>query len=208
MGSQRVGHNWMTFTHFTTISLVVQRWRSCLPTQEVQVQSLVGELRSHMPQSQKTKTWNRSNILTNLIKTVKNDLHQKIFLKNLQVLRISDIWLNNGSLWPNDFMIFNRWKFSKSKEWHRYPENLFHLRLHQWKKPFRTKKPLVPLMRYVCGVLLPYFTRVTDLMEFKKKKMARMVIWGRVESEYQVCKGKAVRTEHLLQIIEKKRGGG
>ena len=38
--------------------------------------------------------------------------------------------------------------------------------------------------------------------------MARMVIWGRAESEYQVCKGKAVRTEHLLQIIEKKRGGG
>ena len=33
------------------------------------VWSLVGELRSHMPCSQKTKTWNRSNIITNSKKT-------------------------------------------------------------------------------------------------------------------------------------------
>ena len=34
----------------------------------VQVQSLIGKLRSHIPWSQKTKTWNRSNIMPNLIK--------------------------------------------------------------------------------------------------------------------------------------------
>ena len=52
-------------------SLVVQWFRLHLPVQGVQVQSLVGELRSHMPQGQKTKTQNRSNIVTNLIKTLK-----------------------------------------------------------------------------------------------------------------------------------------
>ena len=39
--------------------------------QGVQVWSLVGELRSHMPRGQKTKTLNRSNIVTNSIKTLK-----------------------------------------------------------------------------------------------------------------------------------------
>ena len=39
--------------------------------QRVQVQALVGELRSHMPQGQKTKTENRNNIVTNSIKTLK-----------------------------------------------------------------------------------------------------------------------------------------
>ena len=37
-------------------SLAVQWLRPCLPMQEVWVQSLVGDLRSHMPRSQKTKT--------------------------------------------------------------------------------------------------------------------------------------------------------
>ena len=37
-------------------SLVVQWLRLCLPMQEVRVRSLVGELRSHMPRGQKTKT--------------------------------------------------------------------------------------------------------------------------------------------------------
>ena len=35
------------------------------------VRSLVGKLRSHMPHGQKTKTQNRSNIVTNSIKTFK-----------------------------------------------------------------------------------------------------------------------------------------
>ena len=42
-----------------------------LPMQEVQVQSLVRELRPHMPRGQKHKTQNRSDIVTNSIKTVK-----------------------------------------------------------------------------------------------------------------------------------------
>ena len=36
-----------------------------------------GELRSHMPLGRKTQTQNRSNILTNSIKTLKNGPHQK-----------------------------------------------------------------------------------------------------------------------------------
>ena len=51
--------------------LVVQRLRLCLPMQGVWVWSLVGELSSPIPHSQKTKTWNRSNIVTNSIKTLK-----------------------------------------------------------------------------------------------------------------------------------------
>ena len=33
--------------------------------------SLVGKLRSHMPHGQKTRTWDRSNIVTDSIKTLK-----------------------------------------------------------------------------------------------------------------------------------------
>ena len=43
--------------------------------QGVQIPFLVGKLRSHMPQGQKTK--NRSNIVTNSIKTFKNGPHKK-----------------------------------------------------------------------------------------------------------------------------------
>jgi len=52
-------------------SLVVQGLGFCLPMQGVQFPSLVGELRSHVPLGQKTKTANRNNIVTNLIKTFK-----------------------------------------------------------------------------------------------------------------------------------------
>ena len=55
-------------------SLVVQGLRLCLPMQGVQFPSLVGELRSHMPLGQKTKTANRNNIVTNLIKTFKKNI--------------------------------------------------------------------------------------------------------------------------------------
>ena len=41
------------------------------PIQGVWVQSLVEELRSHIPGSQKTKTEKRSSIVTNLVKTLK-----------------------------------------------------------------------------------------------------------------------------------------
>ena len=52
-------------------SLLVQWLRLHLPMQGVQVQSLARELGSHMPCGRKTKTWNRNNILTNSIKTLK-----------------------------------------------------------------------------------------------------------------------------------------
>ena len=44
----------------------------CLPMQGVRIRSLVGELRSHMPHSQKEhKIQNKNNIVTNSIKTFK-----------------------------------------------------------------------------------------------------------------------------------------
>ena len=53
---------------------MVQWLRLRLPKQGVQVRSLVGELRSHMPRGQKTKTKNRRNIVTNSIKTKKKKM--------------------------------------------------------------------------------------------------------------------------------------
>ena len=52
-------------------SLVVQRLGLDLPTQEEQVQPLVGKLGSHMPHGWKTKTESRNNTITNPIKTLK-----------------------------------------------------------------------------------------------------------------------------------------
>ena len=68
------------------ISLVVQGWRFHLPVQGVQVQSLVRELRFHIPRGHKTKAQNRSNIVTNSIKT-KNDPHQKKIFKKSRSLQ-------------------------------------------------------------------------------------------------------------------------
>ena len=45
--------------------------------------SLVRELRSHMPHSQKHKTYNRNNIVTNSIKTLKM-VHLKKKMKNVK----------------------------------------------------------------------------------------------------------------------------
>ena len=62
-------------------SLAVQWLR--LPMQEVWVRSLVRELRPHTPRDQKTKTQNRSNIVTDSIKTLET-VHikkKKIFKK-------------------------------------------------------------------------------------------------------------------------------
>ena len=54
--------------------------------QELWVQFLVRELRSHMPCGQKTKkTWNRSNIVTNSIRTLKKKVQiKKIFKKQFR----------------------------------------------------------------------------------------------------------------------------
>ena len=62
--------------------LGVQCLRLCLLIQGVWVQSLVGELRSHMPLGQNTKTWNRSNIVIKSMKSLKMvHIKKKIFKK-------------------------------------------------------------------------------------------------------------------------------
>ena len=60
--------------------MAVQQLRLHLPMQGVGVQSLVRELRSHMPHSQKKKK-TRSNIVTHSIRLLKNGPHQKILQK-------------------------------------------------------------------------------------------------------------------------------
>ena len=50
-------------------SLVVQWFRLCLPMQGVRVQTLVRGLRSHMLAAKTQNIKNRSNIVTNSIKT-------------------------------------------------------------------------------------------------------------------------------------------
>ena len=64
-GSQRVRHNWATSLSLrhnknkresaSGIFLLVQCLRFCHPAQEIQVQYLVGELRSHMPRGNMPK---------------------------------------------------------------------------------------------------------------------------------------------------------
>ena len=64
---------------------VVQWLRFCLPVQGVRVRSLIRELGSHMPHSQKIKIQNRSNIVTNSIKTLKSGpYYKKKIFKNLR----------------------------------------------------------------------------------------------------------------------------
>ena len=58
-------------TGFPETSLVVQWLRLRLPMQRLWVRSQVGELKSHMPRSRKSKTSNISNIVTNSINTLK-----------------------------------------------------------------------------------------------------------------------------------------
>ena len=57
-------------------SLAIQ-WLRLRLWKWVQVQSLLGEIRFHMPHDQKTKTQTRSNIVRNSIKDFKNGPHQK-----------------------------------------------------------------------------------------------------------------------------------
>ena len=64
------------------ISLVVLWLSLFLSVQRLQVQFLVGELRSHMPSSQRNQNVsNSSNIVTNSTKTFKM-AHKKFFLNN------------------------------------------------------------------------------------------------------------------------------
>ena len=69
--------------------------RLCLPIQGVWVRSLIRELGYHMPQGQKTKTWNRSSIVTNSMKTLKKNC----------VLRTQAKWAINIFL---IFLYFNK----------------------------------------------------------------------------------------------------
>ena len=61
---------------------MVQWLKLSLPMQRVQVQALVGEPRSHMPQGQNTKAENRNNSVTNSIKTLK-----MVPIKNINILK-------------------------------------------------------------------------------------------------------------------------
>ena len=59
---------------------------------------LTWELRSHLSHGQKTKTWNRSHIVTNLIKTIKM-FHIKKNLKKKSVTRqVKTILTQNKTL--------------------------------------------------------------------------------------------------------------
>ena len=83
-------------------SLVVQWLR--LPMQEVQVRSLVRELRPHTPPDQKTKTQNRSNIVTDSIQTlatvhIKKEIKWKITQRDDVLMVISTDW--TSAQWIN-----------------------------------------------------------------------------------------------------------
>ena len=68
-------------------SLTVQWLRLCLPMQGVWVRSLIEELRSHTSHGQNTKTENRNNIVTNLVKTLKGSTSKKILKKKKLCLK-------------------------------------------------------------------------------------------------------------------------
>ena len=63
--------------------------KTSLSNARVKILSLVGELRFHLPHGQKTKTENRSNIVTNSIKALKYGQHQKK-KKNLEKRRSTE----------------------------------------------------------------------------------------------------------------------
>ena len=67
-------------------SLVVQWFRLCLPMQGVRVQSLVRGLRSHMLAAKTQNIKNRSNIVTNSIKTLKKIHKHSVQFSSVQLL--------------------------------------------------------------------------------------------------------------------------
>lgn len=72
---------------------LVDQWlRLCLPIEGVSVLSVVGELGSYMSPGQKTETQNRSNLVTNSVKTSKL-VHIKLSLKKkkARVDKLNDI---------------------------------------------------------------------------------------------------------------------
>ena len=67
---------------------MVQWLRPCHPIQEIQVLSLVLELTSYMPHSQKQKANLKNNIVTNSIKTLKMVLIKK--KKSLHIVIVGE----------------------------------------------------------------------------------------------------------------------
>ena len=67
--------------HVLGTSLAVQWLRLCLPMQGVQVQSLVGELRSPMPRGQKNQNIKQKQYCNKFNKDFKNGPHQKKIYK-------------------------------------------------------------------------------------------------------------------------------
>ena len=69
--TQCIRNKQITFKKNIGTSLEILCLRLCLLMQRVWVRFLVGELKSHMPWGQKPELKNRSNIITNSVKTLK-----------------------------------------------------------------------------------------------------------------------------------------
>ena len=86
----------LPWCHFT------QRLSVQLPVQGLPVWSLIRELRSHMPHGQKTKTWNRSNVVTNTINTSKmvhiKKKKKELFLPTIQSTLTFNIPFTNSPI--------------------------------------------------------------------------------------------------------------
>ena len=66
--------------------MVFQWLRHCFSNSRGTGLTLVRELRSHMPHGPKTKTENRSNVVTNSIKTLKMVHIKKLFKNNFLII--------------------------------------------------------------------------------------------------------------------------
>ena len=101
------------------------------------------------------------------------------------LVRFVNHWATTGT--P---MISNRCKFSKPKPWYGYPKSCFTLGCISEEECSEQKKSLAPLIGYICGVFLPHFARVTDLLEFRKED-------GQDDRESE---------EHLSQCVKSVKG--
>ena len=90
------------------MSLVVQWLKFCFLMQGLWVQFLVGKQRSHAPRGQNIKSQNRSNIVTNSIKTFKMvHIKKKNLMKKRNLLKMHQeamvFWETQGTL-PHPFL--------------------------------------------------------------------------------------------------------
>ena len=97
--------------------------------QGLHVQSLVRELRSHMPPDQKTKTWNKSNTATNSTGTLIT-VHIKKEIQTTNNLRLLTLEIESRI---NHVIrqAFNHYALSLLNTWTTWCEELTH-----WKKPW------------------------------------------------------------------------